>query len=249
MELFIIRKHFERASHLFLIVFILLFLLFLSVGSASASWSIETIANNVIPSDAKISLSADSNGKIHVSYIDDNSHSLKYANNVSGSWNIATIRSGSVYADGVSLAIDSIGKVHICSLEINQSNGNLRDLRYTTNSSGAWVSTLIDTAVGLHDPAIAVDSNNKIHISYLDDTTYYTLKYTTNASGSWPIATIVSSYNSGMHPWLASAIAVDKNNKAHICFYEGSGESYSIKYTTNVSGDWQVTFIDGWGGV
>jgi hypothetical protein len=242
MELLIRRKYFESAGNLFLIVFLLLFLLFSYAGSASASWPNETI-DNVIPANAKISLSADANGKIHVSYIDDNSHSLKYANNILGSWTIATVSSGSVHADGVSLAIDSIGKVHIC---FQESDGYYSYLRYTTNSSGIWVSTLIDTAVGLHDPGIAIDSNNKIHISYLDDTTYYTLKYATNVSGAWQTSIILSS--PGIYPWLASAIAVDKNNKAHICFYEGSGESYSIKYITNVSGSWPVTNIDGWGG-
>jgi len=250
MELLIIRKHFERASNLFLIIFLLLFLLFSSVGSASASWSIETI-DNVVPSGAKISLSADANGKIHVSYIDyiDATHnSLKYANNVSGSWNTFTVRSGSVFADGVSMAIDSIGKVHICSIEINQGDGNLRDLRYTTNSSGAWVSTLIDTGYS-SDPAIAIDSNNKIHISYLDWASYDYLKYATNVSGSWQISTIVDGHTSGIIPCDASAIAVDKNSKAHICYYDCNGNNPpAFRYITNASGVWVDTLIESFGG-
>lgn len=57
--------------------------------------------------------------------------------------------------------------------------------------------------------AIAVDSNNKVHIIFNDGSG---IKYQTNASGSWVLTTLESS---GSSP---SSIAIDKNNKVHVCY-------------------------------
>jgi hypothetical protein len=146
----------EHSNKLKRFIFMVVLLLFSSVGFASASqWIIETV-DNINPWTAKISLALDSNGKTHISYFDTSNKSIKYANNVSGSWAISAIRSGSVSDAGISMVIDSIGKVHI---GYQESNG---DLLYSTNASGSWVSTVVDAGVWPTDPAIAVDTNNKI---------------------------------------------------------------------------------------
>ena len=64
--------------------------------------------------------------------------------------------------------------------------------------------------------AIAVDSNEIVHISYIDSTNEK-LKYMTNASGEWITWTIGSASD------RATSIAVDANGKCHIV-YENNGD-------------------------
>jgi hypothetical protein len=79
---------------------------------------------------------------------------------------------------GNSIAVDSNFKVHISYLD---STG--KDLKYATNSSGAWKSSFVDRTgyVGSNND-IAVDSKNKVHIVYRDHSNY-DLKHATQASG------------------------------------------------------------------
>ena len=85
--------------------------------------------------------------------------------------------------------------------------------------------------------SIALDSNNKVHISYYDSSNY-DLKYATNASGSWVIFTIDSTGDVGSY----TSIALDSNNKVHISYYDDTN-SY-LKYVTNASGEWVTYIID-----
>jgi hypothetical protein len=100
-----------------------------------------------------------------------------------------------------------------------------------TNASGSWVIATLDSGAaytGLYT-SIAVDSNNKVHISYLGGT-YYDLKYATNASGSWVIQTVDSAGYAG-GPLAYTSIAVDSNNKVHISYHDAINGD--LKYATN----------------
>ncbi|MBI5056463.1 MAG: choice-of-anchor D domain-containing protein, partial [Nitrospirae bacterium] len=106
--------------------------------------------------------------------------------------------------------------------------GSTDSLKYTTNASGSWVTSTIDSTgdVGQYT-SITVDSNIKVHISYFDYTNY-DLKYATNASGSWVTYTIDSTGNVGYY----TSIAIDSNNKVHISYYYRTESA--LKYATNV---------------
>jgi hypothetical protein len=102
-----------------------------------------------------------------------------------------------------------------------------------------WTKQAIDIA-SVEDSSIAVDSDNKVHISYFDNSNE-ALKYATNASGSW-VTYVVDSGRSYYYDYSAR-IAVDSNNKVHISYY-GDG----FKYATNASGSWAISSVDtgGW---
>ena len=68
------------------------------------------------------------------------------------------------------------------------------DLKYCNNTAGSWSCSTIDSSgdVG-RDTSLALDSNNKAHISYYDDFFNFDLKYCNNTAGSWSCSTIDSS--------------------------------------------------------
>jgi len=100
-----------------------------------------------------------------------------------------------------------------------------------------WTIHTIGYGYGFTD--IALDSNNKVHISYYDWNTEG-LAYATNSFGSWQTFIIdVSGEMGGGY----TSVALDSNNKVHISYYEW-GTIWDLKYATNISGSWQTFTID-----
>ena len=96
-----------------------------------------------------------------ISFFDKDATALKYIYYTGSSWPSAIVENSNDYGRFNSIAYDSLGNVHI-SHERNSAD----DLYYTSDKTGSWVSTAIDTsAAGLYT-AIAVDSNDDVHIAY-----------------------------------------------------------------------------------
>lgn len=106
-----------------------------------------------------------------------------------------------------------------------------------------WTQTIIDSEGDTgHQTSIAIDSNQKIHISYIDYANQK-LKYATNSSGTWDTYTIDDGASSGR-----ITILVDSSSNIHISYngYEaidGINHSY-FKYATNTSGSWVTSHIE-----
>ncbi|MDO8685310.1 MAG: hypothetical protein Q7J78_01415 [Clostridiales bacterium] len=153
----------------------------------------------------------------------------------------STVESGaySGVIGGDSIAIDSYGKVHISYFRASDL-----DLKYATNASGSWSTSILVNGGAMgslpaYSASIGVDSDNKIHISYYDDSSPDSIKYVTNMSGSWVITTIDTiSFAAG---WKTS-LAVDSNNKVHISYYDSTNDA--LKYASNASGTWQTEIVD-----
>lgn len=130
--------------------------------NASGNWVSESIDPEAMVGEFN-DIALDSNGKVYISYY-ERFGALKYATNVSGSWQTYTIDSdGGLYT---SLDIDAADKVHISY--VNQ-NGFLK---YASNESGTWKTVTIDRAVPLEGlyyaylTSLAVDPLGDVHISY-----------------------------------------------------------------------------------
>ena len=108
------------------------------------------------------------------------------------------------------------------------------DLKYATCSSGCttasnWDKVSVDTTgnVGYYT-SIAIDSNDAVHISYLDFTNI-DLKYATCSSGcttasNWDIVSVDTTGNVGYH----TSIAIDSNDAVHISYYDSGYDD--LKY-------------------
>jgi hypothetical protein len=192
----------------------------------------------------------DSSDKVHFIYgvttslVNDYNIELKYATQTSGSWVTEEVDSGrGMYAF---MALDSSDKAHISYDDLATGQ-----LKYATNASGSWVMTIVDSDLGYYcisvppfvfpgrgaEMSVAVDSSDKVHISYCD-VTNEDLKYATNASGSWVTTTVDSSGSVGRH----TSIALDSSDKVHISYYDFTNDA--LKHATNASGSWVMETVD-----
>ncbi len=181
----------------------------------------------------------------------ENLTDLRYSTNMSGTWETISINAQVVKGSDASIAVDSNLKIHICTYNNEgagtTSKGAFGGLRYVTNTSGEWTWINVDTnhSAG-NDTDIAVDSNDYVHISYLDKNAG--LKYAANLNGSWKFEIVDETPHVG---WNTS-IAIGSDNKVHISysdpadFLDPPGNGY-LKYATNHSGKWITEVLDSQG--
>ncbi len=191
----------------------------------SGSW-VEAVVDSVAAAEG-VSLVADSEGNIHIAYIDSNLVTLKYATNVTGSWQVETVGSaGSILAIGhrAAITVDGSGVPHIAYFDQAGS-----DLAYATNQSGSWITTHIDTDnhVGTH-AAIATDTDGALYISYYDQTDG-DLKVATNASGKWQAHSLAISGDTGKH----TSVQIDSAGRAAISFYDATTLQVRLGFNFN----------------
>jgi hypothetical protein len=139
------------------------------------AWVTYTVDTGYI---TNVSAAVDSNGKAHIAYTDNYSH-IKYAHqDVSGVWATEIIESTGMPIHP-SLKLDAAGNVHISYVStLNSGNTQLRyQLRYAKKSAGVWRIIALDSDAYYTDTALALDSLNKVHISYFSSGN---LKYITN---------------------------------------------------------------------
>lgn len=94
-------------------------------------------------------------------------------------WTTTTVDPTSEARNGNDLAIDTTGVIHICY-------GDGDGIHYVTNKTGSYVDTIIDASSINCIPRIALNSNNKVYISYkYRSGGVATIYCMTNVSGSW----------------------------------------------------------------
>lgn len=112
-----------------------------------------------------------------------------------------------------------------------------------------WAITTIDDG-NMRNASIRLDSNQKAHISYYDNTNN-AIKYATNASGAWSTETLATFYKRFASTMAKPSIAVDSTNKVHIIYLEPSstqscdgGVGATLKYISNATGVWTISNLD-----
>jgi len=229
-----------------------------SSSSKQATWIIQTVDSG---GDVGMysSLALDEDDNVHIAYYDWSNSALKYATNKSGAWQTFIVDSTNIVGEFSSIALDSNGKVHIAYYYCGSYGATwclIGDLKYATNKSGAWQTYTIDDGgggseegrgnVGLFS-TIAVDSQDKVHIAYHDESELPSLTksllYATNSSGTWQLFTLDSTLYCGH----GNSIAIDSNDKVHISHIDALDDS-GLRYTTNVSGIWQSFMVGPIGG-
>ena len=160
--------------------------------NASGDWVKKTVDNSGYVG-MYTSIAVDNSDKVHISYLDISNQVLKYATNTNGDW-VTTIADNTKFVGYfTSMATDSNNKVHISYCYYDTVSMTIA-LKYANNVAGSWMNSTVDNSGGSGwYTSIAIDSQNKVHISYFDDMNY-DLKYANNTSGSgsWTIKTVDS---------------------------------------------------------
>jgi hypothetical protein len=208
-------------------------------SNASGAWG-TTIVDD---SAGCTSIAVDTNRDSHIAYQGLNEDLMYATNEDEGDWVITTVEAG-VYAclyDDISIALDNNNKAYISYFD-----GLNYDLKYATNATGAWVTAIIvNGSIGGpnlpgYSASIKLDSDDKIHISYYDESAPDRIMYITNASGLW-VPTTIDDENMFSAGWETS-LAIDDDNKIHITYYKQPEDT--LEYATNVTGSWVITPID-----
>ena len=229
-------------------------------GGALESQTLSSIVGGV---EHFHSIALDSNGDSHISMYDSASGGIKYISDSSGSWVDISLVSANNVGMHNSIAIDSNDAIHIAYFGyLNPEGTGVKNLMYSScvslcGTQSSWSTIIIDNSgdVGKWN-SIAIDSNNKIHISYYDSSTANKdLKYATCTSScatasSWSSITVDSNGDLGEH----TSLAIDSNDVLHIVYSSattlgtGSGNS-NQKYATCTSScatpsSWTITSLN-----
>lgn len=201
---------------------------------ADSSWSTTEVEPGVSCFAAQLAVGGD--GSNHIVYLDENTNTLRYATDASGSWNVSSI-TGAEGAEFYQLALDGGDHVHLAYLLFTGQAGDCFQLVYMTNVSGSWQSTVV--ADGQVYPAIAVDGAGFAHIAYVDDTAVggaYPVHYLNDVSGGWTNSVVAESAD----PKSLVAIAVDAAGHAHLVYKS----QVQLEYASDASGVWVTSTVD-----
>lgn len=196
------------------------------------SWVLATVdrgegSGSVLP----VSIIVDSADVVHIGYsnLTIGGPQVRYARGEGTSWSIMNVSSG--YGIGA-MCLDSQGYVHFC---YGVKVGFETALAYSTNAGGSWSEVILDDQGNSMRASMAIDSEDKIHISYTWGP-QYSVRYATNSGGSWTNEPV----DSGRY----GSIALDWLGVPHI-IYVVEGEVYGqLKLATRSGGSWTNVTVD-----
>ena len=131
----------------------------------------------------------------------------------------------------------------ICMLTFGSFLCMMGLIRQNAEAVSEWNIEIVDTAgdVGKYN-SIAIDSYNRPHIAYFDDT-HDDLKYAYWDGLSWQIETVDSDGSIGWFP----SIAIDSYNRPHISYFDDTHDD--LKYAYRDGSSWRIEIVDSDGSV
>ncbi|MDO8281256.1 MAG: LamG-like jellyroll fold domain-containing protein [Thermodesulfovibrionia bacterium] len=199
------------------------------------------------------SIAVDTNDKIHIVFVDELTKDLMYATNagVAGSsFIVQTIYLDADIGTYISLALDSNNKAHVSfqNITVPTAGGTDFNLMYATNADGAWTATTIDILGNSGEyNSIAVDSSDKVHISY-KNTSNNDVYYATNKTGPWVTEQIEDLDFGHSENAKYISIALDSSGKVNMLYFgdmSGNGSAPRIRIASNATGSWVKNRISG----
>jgi len=134
------------------------------------SWTCTNVETGILSTRGS-SIAIDSQDYVHISYsyavVSD---IIKYCNNTLGTWDCTNVSTGLGGTGYPSIAIDSQDYVHIAYYNETGTTAASGDLVYCNNING-WTCTALEIyGISGLSSSIAIDSNDKPHISHYDVT-------------------------------------------------------------------------------
>jgi hypothetical protein len=225
-------------------------------------WQVETVDSNGNVGEYS-SIALDSNGRPHISYHDTTNLDLKYAYWDGTQWQVETVDSDGKTGEWTSIAIDTNDRLHISYYDtysgppaVGEPVIRTEDLMYAYWDGTQWQVETVDRGtdnIGEYS-SIALDSNNRPHISCYDDIysniPHYNLVYACWDGSQWQFTTVdddTDSFAGGDIVGKYSSIALDSRGRPHISYYDGT--NLDLKYAYWDGTQWEVETVDSNGNV
>ena len=192
-----------------------------------SAWDNQTILSGAGESPSMV---IDNNDHIHIAYRGTGgsySAGLGYGYYDGSSWQTTNISAGEEVAAWMAITVSEDNTPHIAYL----TNGGFKHAEY----NGGWQFEPVSSDLGAAT-AIAVDSANYIHISFINRSKE--LKYLSNQGGTWTTQTPDYSSGSGRY----TSIAVDSADRPHIIHF--ADLINKIKYTYHNGSDFVSEIVD-----
>jgi hypothetical protein len=210
------------------------------------AWQLQTVAQRGQTGHGP-SLALDSQGRPHVSFVEyiqrqnnEDSYRLSYAMWDGQLWRTSIVDTGWLIAPSTSLALDSQGRPHIV-YETNAPDSLDERLAYAYWDGNQWQRQIVHVNA---EPdghfSLAIDTQDRPHISYFHGITAQDLNYARWDGEQWQhevvdAAGAVGEFNS---------LALDEVGNPHIAYYDR--QARALKYATRSGGGpWQVSVADG----
>jgi hypothetical protein len=200
-----------------------------------SAWHIEAVSG-AGTNGRDSSLALDSNGYPHICWSGGGAYHLMYARWTGSAWVTTDIDPDARHK---SLALDSNNRPHISYYVALPHNY----LKYATYNGTSWNTEVVDTptdpvngSIGSSN-SLALDSSNRPHIAYSDETNR-TIKYARWTGSAWAMEIVdTSTFQLG-----STSIALDSSNRPHVSYTSLS--DVSLYYARWTGSAWAKETVD-----
>ena len=202
--------------------------------NVSGSFVSTTISDTTNDDGKYASIAIAGNGSLHISvYRDSGGSDLRYYTDESGVWTNETVRTGDNYGKDSVIGLNSKDEVVIAYRKDDSSD----DIYISVGNRGSWTHSLVAKNRYASYLAMAIDSNDDIHISShnIRSQSGYCcnkdLEYFTNSSGSWVRTTLETGVGG-----IFGTMVIDSNDDIHIAHADNIGGNDLLYATVKGSG-------------
>lgn len=195
-------------------------------------WAKETLPTAEFTYKYSTGITSDANNVPHITYYNPDIQSLHMISKDGDNWKDEVIEEGG--GSWPDIAGDSQGNMHIVyAVETGPSSAIVK---IAHESSDNWIIETIDTlndvsGLSRHLTSIAIDGNDKIHISYGDRKI---IKYVYQEDDKWVHEVAVSDDGNPGRLGGLTNLGITKQNTAYIAYYEMPGTvKYARRSTSN----------------
>ena len=189
----------------------------------------KTTADYTDGSGPENAIVVDSNGHVHIVYINGGNYKIMHAENDGSGWSTAEVDScAGSYCWDAHMVIDDNDELHVAYSAQGEK------LVYQHYDGQDWNGGVVSSSARFAPVGIAVDSNNHPHISYSQTGQWCGngLRLASYDGSTWTTQSVDSGSNKGCD----SSIVIDENDHVYIAYQDR--DNSKLKFATNKSGSW-----------
>ena len=199
-----------------------------SYDGTNHQWT-KTTADYTDESGPENAIVVDSNGHVHIVYINGGNHKIMHAVNEGSGWNTAEVDScAGSYCWDAHMVVDDNDELHVAYSAQGEK------LVYQHYDGQDWNGGVVSSYARFAPVGIAVDSNNLPHISYSQTGQWCGngLRLASFDGSAWTTQSVDAGTNKGCD----SSIVIDDNDHVYIAYQDR--DNSKLKFATNKSGSW-----------